>query len=139
MTAAAMRSPAASSPRMRRPNSKDAPWFPHHAAKPRAKAKRGGAVIEEDDSGDVEDLFDMDDSDSEVEPEEEGEQTRTRAAAPAPWGALPALMLLPSVVVLFIVTLMGYELVRTMQGYKQPSPLTRTLVDTFAPDSLPKE
>jgi len=116
-------------------------------AKTKTKAKRGGAVLEEDDSGDVEDLFDgADDSDSDSvvidEDEEEevaGTKGRAAPAAAVPWGALPALMMLPCVVVLFLVTLMGYEMVRSMQGYKTPLPLTKALVSTFAPDSLPKD
>jgi hypothetical protein len=48
-------------------------------------------------------------------------------------------MMLPCVVVLMLVALMGYEMVRSMSGYKQPMPLTRALVEAVAPNELPKE
>ena len=53
---------------------------------------------------------------------------RTVAAAPPVWGALPAAVLLPSMVVLFLGTLMSFEAVRGMWGYHQPSKPAGSLV-----------
>jgi excisionase family DNA binding protein len=63
--------------------------------------------------------------------EEEVEPARTvikeRVLPPAPWGPVPALFLLPCVLILFAVTLMGYELVQSTAGHKGPGLLTRTI------------
>ncbi len=53
---------------------------------------------------------------------------RTVAAAPPVWGALPAAVLLPSMIVLFLGTLMSFEAVRGMWGYHQPSKPAGSLV-----------
>lgn len=63
------------------------------------------------------------------------------AAAPADWGVFPAIMLIPTVMVLFIVGLMGFELVRGMWGYQRPSPVGKPVIDSIArmvDDTLPK-
>jgi hypothetical protein len=101
----------------------------------RRKAKRGGAVIAEDDSSEeVEELFDVS--------TEGAAAPRGGAvgapAAPANWGPLPAIVMLLCVVIMFLSTLMGLELIRTMTGYRQPSTLTRAIVQQFAGDELPK-
>ena len=61
---------------------------------------------------------------------------RTVTAAPPVWGALPAAVLLPSMIVLFLGSLMGFEAVRGMWGYHQPSKpaglLVRGVTETVA-------
>jgi hypothetical protein len=93
-------------------------------AETQARPRRGGAVLEED-SEEVEDLFDLGDE------EEGGEAPARRSgvaapAAPAEWGVLPAAVMLPCVVVMFLVTLMGYELVRR-DGTNNPNTVTKAV------------
>ena len=57
---------------------------------------------------------------AEEEYEEEAVRAPAAVAAPATWGALPAVVLLPCVLVLFVVGLMSFELVRDLWGYRQP-------------------
>jgi excisionase family DNA binding protein len=90
------------------------------------KAKKGKKAADDDDDAD---------SDAELE--------RPAAAAVASeWGAFPAVFLFPTVMVLFVVGLMGFELVRGMWGYHRPSPVGKPLIDaiarTFVDDTLPK-
>jgi hypothetical protein len=76
--------------------------------------------------------------------DEEDERRPVFAGPPQPakWGVLPALVLFPCVFLLFIVSLMGYELVKGAWGYRQPnkatSPITNTVAGLFFED-LPKE
>lgn len=71
--------------------------------------------------------------DEELGGEEELEEEPARAPvavaqAPANWGVLPALVLFPCVIILFILGLMSFELVRGMWGYKQPYKPTAFMV-----------
>ncbi|MCE9530237.1 MAG: hypothetical protein K8T89_03745, partial [Planctomycetes bacterium] len=50
----------------------------------------------------------------------------------APWGMLPALVLLPTVFIVFIGGIMGYELVTSMWGYHQTSAPASLVVDNVA-------
>lgn len=52
---------------------------------------------------------------------EEAVPVRAAAPAPAAWGPLPAAVLLPSMVFLFLGSIMSYEALRGMWGYHQPS------------------
>jgi len=85
-----------------------------------------------------------DDSEAEVEEEETGEEEEKVAAAPTTfeWGALPATLLFPTVVVMFVVGVMGFELIRGMWGYHRPSVVGKPVIDNIArhlvDDSLPK-
>jgi hypothetical protein len=106
--------------------------------------RRAPVGVEE---GEVDELLEADEREeaaAEVgEGEEETVSPRLAAAAPAaPWGALPAVFLLPCVVVLLIAGLMGYELIHGMWGYQQPSKVSGFLTDEvarwFYPDDLPK-
>ena len=58
-------------------------------------------------------------------------------ASPAKWGALPAVVLFMTLPLMFIGTLMSYEVVRGMWGYQQPTRpgnlLVRSLAETIAP------
>lgn len=63
------------------------------------------------------------------------------AAQPA-WGFLPALVMLPCVIVMFLVGIMGFELLHGMWGYRQPykvsGPVVRGISEMFVSD-LPKD
>jgi hypothetical protein len=82
----------------------------------------------------------------EAEPEEEEEEEPVGAAAaapPAPWGVIPAIFLIPSVIVLFLVSIMSFELMQGMWGYHKPGKVSTLLIDPIArmllgDDKLPK-
>ena len=71
------------------------------------------------------------------EDEEEEEEAAFAAASaagayrPVPWGPIPALFLLPALVITLVGGLMGYEVLQTMWGYQQPrkpaAPLVRAV------------
>jgi excisionase family DNA binding protein len=72
----------------------------------------------------------------EEEAEEEEEEAPARraavAAAPANWGVLPALVLMPCLLVMFLVTIMGYEMIRGMWGYRQGTPVAAPVTKGIA-------
>jgi excisionase family DNA binding protein len=113
------------------------------APKRKSKLTRARAGDEEDEEG-----LDISlDTEDEEEEEEAAPEPAAGAAAPAPpaeWGPLPALVLLPSVIVLIIVGLMGFELVQGMWGFHKPSPVSKLVIDPIArlfvdEKDLPKE
>jgi hypothetical protein len=54
------------------------------------------------------------------------------APAKKSWGVLPALVLIPTVVIMLLVGLMSFELLRSMYGYVAPSKPSGMLVRFFA-------
>src|SRR5262249_19087778 len=63
-----------------------------------------------------------------VEEEEEEPAREVVVAAPAaPWGALPVVFMLPCVVIMFLVGIMGFEMVSSMAGYRPPGMITKTV------------
>ncbi|OWK44325.1 helix-turn-helix domain-containing protein [Fimbriiglobus ruber] len=64
-----------------------------------------------------------------VEPET---VVRTVIAAPAKWGPLPALVLFPTLIVMFLGALMSFEALRGMWGYHQPTKPGNQIVRGFA-------
>jgi hypothetical protein len=50
-----------------------------------------------------------------------------QVAAPPLWGPLPALVMLPWVLVMFLVGLMGFELVQSAIGHRPPGMITKAL------------
>jgi excisionase family DNA binding protein len=90
------------------------------------------------DAGDepLEELADVDDEEAVAEDEEEpasrGAPVAAAAAAPAPWGPVPALVLLPCLIVMLLAGLMGYELINNMVGYQQPGKMSRLLNESMA-------
>jgi hypothetical protein len=70
---------------------------------------------------------------AEEEEEEAEEPVLARQAVAAPWGPLPVLFMLPCVVVMFLVGLMGFELIQTMSGYKQPGLITKAVSGLILP------
>jgi excisionase family DNA binding protein len=111
-------------------------------ARPRTKAKvkaKPRAVVAEDEAE-----LDIDlDAEAEAEPgeEEEREPVAAAAAPPAEWGPLPALLLFPTVIVLFVVGLMSFELVQGMWGYNRPTKVSKPVIENVAGmfTELPKD
>ena len=67
-----------------------------------------------------------------VEEEEEPSRTvvKEKMVPAAPWGAMPVVFMLPCVIVMFLVAMLGFELLQSMSGnYKSPGLLTRTIGD----------
>ncbi len=103
--------------------------------------RRGAAALAGSEVGE------MLDSDEEGEPLGDDEAAPGRrlvgaGAAPAEWGVLPALVMLPCVVVMLLAGMMGYELVRGMWGYQQSGKVSGFLTDGLARQfgaELPKE
>lgn len=102
-----------------------------------------GVVVEEDAIGAYDDLEQgasasqalrgaspYDDYDDQVVVE--GGPVQIVEAAPAPWGPLPALVLLPCLLLVFIGSLMSFELLRGMWGYHQPTPPGNVIVRGMA-------
>ncbi|MBI3821069.1 MAG: hypothetical protein HY289_00140 [Planctomycetes bacterium] len=95
-----------------------------------------GAVVDdvevEEESSDFADLDeDVEVEDEDVEVEAAGETiTRTKTIIQeklipaAPWGVMPVIFMLPCVVIMFLVGILGYELVGSTVGNKPPGYLT---------------
>jgi len=111
----------------------------------------GDAVVDdvdvEEESSDFQDL-DQDveveegdvDVDVDAEAEEETQGTgkvrretviQEKLIPAAPWGVLPVIFMLPCVVVMFLVGILGYELMKTSAGMQPPGPLTQALAEQF--------
>jgi len=116
----------------------------------KGKTRAQPAAGLEDDEGlnlDIDTSLEGEDEETEGETEEDEEGVAQGRevpveAAPAQWGVMPALMMIPCVIVLFVVGLMGFELVQGMWGYHQSSKVSRLVIDPIArmfDDTLPKE
>ena len=91
-------------------------------AETEARARRRGAAVADEDE---ESELDLEiDPNAEPEEEEEEEAAVGAAAPPAKWGPLPALLLIPTVLVMFFVGLLAFELAGTMWNYRQPGHTT---------------
>jgi excisionase family DNA binding protein len=106
------------------------------ARKPRPKPKKApvAAVEEEEVEAEEEPDFDLGRAEEEeLEAEEEEEPARTvvqeKLLPAAPWGAWPAVFMTLSVAVMIVVTMLGFELVQSMSGYKSPGLVTQTLTN----------
>ena len=122
--------------------------------KKKLKKKKKKKAVAADDEGEGVDFDDMeleegssasqaltgvnpeaDEDAEEYEVSESAEDGAVRYAAPAQWGALPAVLMLPTMLVLFLGGLMAYELLHGMWGYQQSNkpttPLLTALADTF--------
>jgi len=115
-------------------------------ARPRRAPARKKPVAE--DEAPAEDFEAEEEPGAEEEAEAEGEEEEepdlalVAEAAPAEWGALPAAVLIPCVLVLLIVGLMSFELVQGMWGYHKPGKVSRMVIDPIArmwDDTLPKD
>ncbi len=47
----------------------------------------------------------------------------------APWGVMPVIFMLPCVVIMFLVGILGFELVQTSAGLRPPGPMTLAIAD----------
>ena len=101
----------------------------------------------EEESSDFADLdadVQLDDEDAvDIAVEEETERAgkgkretiiQEKLIPPAPWGVMPVIFMLPCVVIMFLVGILGYELVQTSAGLNPPGPLTKALAETFGPN-----
>ena len=98
------------------------------------KARSSAPAAEQEETDEIDELL-AEDEVEELPADEEDEEFRPRravAAAPAEWGVLPALILMPSVVITLIVCLMSFELLHTMWGYHYSNRPSAWLVKTFA-------
>jgi excisionase family DNA binding protein len=118
-----------------------------------ATVQRQAADLEEGEEGEA-GFDDLDaDLDAEAEGEEEAEAEEEEegavAAAPAPapaarpasWGVLPALLLMPSAIILFLVGIMSFELIQGMWGYHKSTRVSNLIIHPIAKmldDSLPE-
>jgi hypothetical protein len=96
-----------------------------------------GAAVVDDVEVDEESDFAALDEDIQVEDDVvvEGEvRTRTvveeKLIPPAPWGVVPVIFMLPCVLVMFLVAILGFEMLQTASG-KPPGMLTIALADLF--------
>jgi len=118
----------------------------------KSKTKAKITPVEEEPELDLEDLEasgprkkpkpDEEGEDEDAEEEEEDDVVSAAPAAPVEWGSLPAILLAPTVLVLFVVGLMGFELIQSMWGYHRPAKVGRPLIDAIArtfDDTLPKD
>ena len=102
----------------------------------------GGVIVEDDDAlaeAELEGgasaskaLLGVSRDDDDYYEEDESRPVRTVAAAPATWGPLPAIVLLPCLLLAFIGSLTSFELVRGMWGYHQPSAPANVVVSGLA-------
>jgi hypothetical protein len=100
-----------------------------------ARPRRGAALV--DESGEAVATEGLEEGEAEEELAE-GRVPVGAAPAPAEWGALPGVVLLIAFVPLFIVTLMGWEMLQAQHGYHKPGLITGTFAKMFD-DSLPKD
>ena len=81
-------------------------------------------------------------AETEEEEEEDEKAQRVVVSQAAPWGAFPALLMLPTVFVVFLGGIMAYELVHSMWGFQQPTKPSTLVIDNVANTILgpaPKE
>ncbi len=90
-------------------------------ARPR---RRRAAAEEEDEESELDLEIDPNAEPEEEEEEEEAAAVGAAAAPPATWGPLPAILLIPTVLVMFFVGLLSFELAGTMWNYRQPGHTT---------------
>jgi excisionase family DNA binding protein len=113
-------------------------------ARPRkTKSKTKVQAEPEEEEQEPEEFGDLE-AEQEAEEEEEDEEEEVVAAGPAPaveWGPLPAILLAPTVLVLFLVGIMGFELVQGMWGYHRPAKVSTPVIKAIARafDELPKD
>jgi hypothetical protein len=73
-----------------------------------------------------------DDDEDDYEVSEAVDDGTVAVAAPAKWGALPAILMFPTAIVMFLGGIMAYELLHSMWGYQQSNKPTAPLVSFFA-------
>jgi hypothetical protein len=113
----------------------DEPDAATSSARRKASARRRAAAEEGDvDLADVEEesasgaLRGVKSRRGEEDEDEAAEPSGAVRAAPSPWGPVPAIILIPSLLFVILGGLMSYELLHTMTGYQQPRKPTAPLV-----------
>jgi hypothetical protein len=113
-------------------------------AKARKRKKKRKAAGDDDDAVDLGDLEEgasasaalrgvrHDDDSDEYEVSEAVDEGSVAVAAPAKWGALPAILMFPTVIIMFLGGLMAFELLHSVWGYQQNAKPTTPLVSFFA-------
>ncbi|GIW78478.1 MAG: hypothetical protein KatS3mg105_0285 [Gemmatales bacterium] len=86
-------------------------------------------AIDDDEviAGEVEEDEEIDELVS-IEEEVDEDQVAAAALPPASWGVLPTIFMLPCTVIMFLLSLMTFELMHNMWGYRQPNPTTGIVV-----------
>lgn len=54
---------------------------------------------------------------------------REKVLQPAPWGPLPVVFMLPTLAIMLVVGLLGFDLIQTSNGYKAPGPVTKAIAE----------
>lgn len=99
--------------------------------------RQAAGAVAEDEEG-MEDIGEALDEDLDQEPaleEEEDLEPAAVSAAPAPpaeWGVMPALVLLPCTILLFVVGLMSFELIQGMWGYHKGAKVSNLIIRPIA-------
>jgi hypothetical protein len=108
------------------------------------RAAAGPGVAEGEEG--LDDIGEALDEDLDREPalDEEAEPAALAAApaAPVEWGSLPALVLLPCTIILFIVGLMSFEMIQGMWGYHKGAKVSNLIIRPIAKmfdDKLPED
>ena len=99
----------------------------------------GGAVADIEIEEDGKDFGDLDqdvqveaDEDEDLEGAAKGETrtvTKVKLVPAAPWGVMPVVFMLPCVVIMFLVGILGYEMIQNTTGLRAPGPLTLAIAD----------
>ena len=87
-------------------------------------------VVAVEEVGDIEEA--VEEVSEEIVEEEETLSPVTATAAETPWGILPALVLIPGVIILSIVSLMSFELMRGLYGYNKGTGFTSVILKPIA-------
>jgi hypothetical protein len=90
-----------------------------------AKSRKRKRTDDDDDDVDLDDGF-------AVSRERDEDEEPATVAAAAEWGPWPAVMMFPTLIVLFIGTIMAYEVLHSMWGYQQGSQTGTPLVNFMA-------
>jgi excisionase family DNA binding protein len=112
----------------------DEPEVDETAETQTARSRRPSALL--DDSGAGVETEGLEEGEEEEELVE-GRVPATAAAAPAEWGSFPGIALLIGLPILFVVTLMGFEMLQTQHGYHKPGVVTGAIANMVG-EKLPE-
>lgn len=107
-----------------------------------ATVAAGQAEGLEGDGEEIDELLGEEKPQEDEEEEAAGSRRPVVTAAPASWGVVPALLLFPCVIIMFLLGLMSFELLHGMWGYKQsykPTGFVVKAISELIHDKLPDE